>query len=297
VLSLITACAATAFAWGEEGHRIVCRIAYEELTAGQRKEVDRLTKAYKTPPDTKLAIHSFPDACVFADEARSKERAAESSHDTTSPWLHFKPFNDWHFINVARTVKTIPADACADDCVLSGITKHAAMLKDGATDQERGEGLFFLGHWLGDVHQPLHVSYANDQGGNLIQPVTGDFYPIPKNFPLNLHAVWDGAIIRKAIAGPGWRVFADSLQKKITDAQRSEWLAVAPLGWAQESYEITTSKDVEYCKQTASGCKKFGTGRTLTAAYQDEFVDDVELRLQKAGARLAALIREGLEDH
>ena len=26
--------------------------------------------------------------------------------------------------------------------------------------------LKFLGHWIGDLHQPLHVSYADDKGGN-----------------------------------------------------------------------------------------------------------------------------------
>ena len=294
VSSLIAVCAANAFAWGEEGHRIVCRIAYQELTADEQKEVDRLTKAYQVPPDTRLKIHSFPDACVFADEARSNERTAEKNGDTDSPWLHYKDFNDWHFINVARSVKTIPEEACKDDCVLTGIAKHAARLKSGANDQERGEGLFFLGHWLGDVHQPLHVSYADDQGGNKIEPVEGGFYPVPKKFPLNLHAVWDGAILRLAIADPGWREFADDLQDQITDAQRDQWLAAAPLAWAQESYDITTSKDVQYCKQTNSGCKKLGGGRTLGEDYQNEFLDPIELRLQKAGVRLARLIREGL---
>src|SRR5262249_22329532 len=92
LLSLIAAIAVNAFAWGEEGHRIVCRIAYDELTADQKKEVDRLTKAYQTPEDTRLSIKVFPDGCVFPDEARSQERAAEKNHVTDSPWLHFKPF-------------------------------------------------------------------------------------------------------------------------------------------------------------------------------------------------------------
>src|SRR5436305_415697 len=98
VLSVIAACVSSAFAWGEDGHRIVCRIAYQELTPAQRKEVDRLTRAYKTPADTRLKITGFPDGCVFADEARSNERAAEKAGSADSPWLHFKPFNDWHFI-------------------------------------------------------------------------------------------------------------------------------------------------------------------------------------------------------
>src|SRR5262249_61763846 len=133
-------------------------------------------------------------------------------------------------------------------CVLSGIAKHSAMLKDGATDQERGEALFFLGHWLGDVPQPLHVSFASDQGGNLVQPITRDFYPIPKTFPLSLHSVRDRGIIRKALADSGWRALADNLQKKITDAQRTEWLAVAALRWGEEASRLTPARGVVYGK-------------------------------------------------
>src|SRR5882757_4897946 len=67
VLFLITASVSNAFAWGEEGHRMVCRIAWLSLSPDDQKEVDRLTKAYKTPPNTRLQISSFPDTCVFAD--------------------------------------------------------------------------------------------------------------------------------------------------------------------------------------------------------------------------------------
>jgi len=294
VLFLITVGTSNAFAWGEEGHRMVCRIAYLSLSPDDQKEVDRLTKAYKTPPGTRLTISSFPDACVFADEARTQARDAEKAGSTTSPWLHFKGFSNWHFLNTARTVKKIPESSCHDDCVLTGITTHSGMLKNGTTDQERAEGLIFLGHWAGDIHQPLHVSYADDLGGNHIKPVTGGFYPIPTSYPLNLHAVWDGSIIRIMIADAGWRAFADGLHSKITDKQKTAWSTSTPLAWAQESYDITTLAGVEYCKKTNAGCESFGTGRELTKTYQDKFAKDVDLRLQKAGTRLAMLIHEAL---
>lgn len=293
---LITLCSANVFAWGEEGHRMVCRIAYLSLSPEDQKEVDRLTKAFQTPPDTRLVIGSFPDTCVFPDEARSKAKAAVDAKSTDSPWLHYKGFANWHFLNVARSVKKIQEKACNNDCVLTGITTHSAMLKTGATDQDRAEGLIFLGHWLGDIHQPLHISFANDQGGNFIQPVTGGFYPIPAKYPLNLHSVWDGSIIRIMIAEPGWRAFADDLHSKITDKQRAAWMKTDHVGWAQESYDITTSPDVQYCKKEKAGCEPIATpGRELTKAYQDEFANDVELRLQKAGTRLAAMIHEALK--
>lgn len=296
VLFLAAVCVPNAFGWGQEGHRIVCRIAYQSLTDAERQEVDRLTHAYKLPDDADLEINSFPDACIFADAARVKVRDAQKAGSTDSPWLQYKDFNDWHFLNVARSVRSIPEDACDNDCVLEGIAQHSKMLKSGATDQERGEGLFFLGHWLGDVHQPLHVSYSDDQGGNTVQPVSGGFYPVNPKFPLNLHAVWDSGMIRIAIKKPGWRRFADRLQKRIKEEKKTGWLDSEPLDWAQESYDITRSRKVQYCRPTNTSCQSFGQGRMLTAKYQKEFLDDVELRLQKAGTRLAALISEALAE-
>jgi hypothetical protein len=39
LLSLLV-CASNAFAWGADGHRIVCRIAFDLLTPAEQKEVD-----------------------------------------------------------------------------------------------------------------------------------------------------------------------------------------------------------------------------------------------------------------
>src|SRR4051812_13770660 len=118
VLALLIVSASNAFAWGQEGHRIVCRIAYDLLTTQEKGKVDTLTKAYKTPPGTELQIHSYPDACIFPDEARAKAVKAEKDHVKDSPWLHFSQFNKQHFLNVDRNTKTIPASACHDDCVI-----------------------------------------------------------------------------------------------------------------------------------------------------------------------------------
>lgn len=300
-LALLLVCSPSAFAWSSEGHRIVCRIALDLLTPAEKQKVEDLTKHYKTPPGTELKIESYADACVFPDEARSKAVQAEKDKVADSPWLHFSKFNKQHFLNVDRNTKTIPASACHDDCVISGIESEAAAVKSAADDQERAEALIFLGHFVGDVHQPLHVSFESDQGGNLIRPVTGGFYPIPPKRPnqteepqLNLHSVWDGAIIRKAMGTESWKAFADHLEKKITHAERTKWTATKPLEWAQESFDITTEKDMEYCKEDSAGCESFGQGRVLGSKYQHEFAGVVDKRLQQAGARLAAEIHEAL---
>eukprot|EP00339_Tiarina_fusa_P020411 CAMPEP_0117023664 /NCGR_PEP_ID=MMETSP0472-20121206/17642_1 /TAXON_ID=693140 ORGANISM="Tiarina fusus, Strain LIS" /NCGR_SAMPLE_ID=MMETSP0472 /ASSEMBLY_ACC=CAM_ASM_000603 /LENGTH=193 /DNA_ID=CAMNT_0004729855 /DNA_START=348 /DNA_END=926 /DNA_ORIENTATION=- len=48
--------------------------------------------------------------------------------------------------------------------------------------------LSFLTHFLGDSHQPLHVAYAIDEGGN-------DFTVEYDGSCTNLHSVWDSRLI------------------------------------------------------------------------------------------------------
>lgn len=291
---LMVLLAPSAFGWGEDGHRIVCRIAYQSLTSAERKEVDRLLAAYDAPPGADTLGKGYPDACIFADEARRKAGDAKKAKDESSPWFRFNEFNNWHFLNVPRDTRGIEEQSCNDDCVLKGIAKHSDMLKNGATDQERAEGLIFVGHWIGDTHQPLHISFSDDQGGNKVEPITGGFFPIPQRFPLNLHSIWDSGMLRKMVPGGGWKAFADKQEGKIKDEDRDVWVDSKPLEWVQESYDITVRPETMYCRWKGGSCESFGKGRVLEAGYLQESDDRVIVRLQQGGARLAEVIREGL---
>jgi hypothetical protein len=280
--------ASSALAWGPDGHRTVCQIAYELLdTDAQRAEVDRLTKAYQLPNGLP-GYTSFPEACTFADRARGNAASG------TAGWGQFTQFDNWHFLNVPRTVKHVAVSFCNDDCVVHAIEFHSSQLGQlTAGDQKRAEALIFLGHWVGDIHQPLHISYKDDKGGNDIK-IQSTFFTNP-----NLHSVWDSGFIGhdEGSAANAWTAFADRLKKAITAAQQTAWLAVtAPIDWADESYAITTTKDVKYCRFAASGasCNAIKGARKIANPYQTEFQPDVEQRLQQAGVRLAALLRQNL---
>ncbi|HKO59070.1 MAG TPA: S1/P1 nuclease [Thermoanaerobaculia bacterium] len=280
--------APAALAWGPDGHRIVCRIAYDLLDESQQQEVDRLTDLYTMPDDTPRPS-SFPHACIFADDARAKAR------DGVEGWTRFNRFNDWHFLNVPREVRHVGDEFCDDDCVTFAIGFHEERLgRKTLGDQKRAEALFFLGHWVGDVHQPLHVSFSDDLGGNNIKPIHGGLYKSK-----NLHSVWDSGILMTAEGEDGWRVFADRLAEEIGGEQQSAWTAdMKPIAWAEESYAITTSKPVDYCEWVSGDegdwCRPEHHIRTLKQAYQDRFDKTVEERLQMAGVRLAELIRSSL---
>ena len=280
LLGLILA-APQALAWGEDGHRIVCRIAYLLLDDADQETVRRATEAYERPDGKHIQFYT--DGCVFPDEARA------TALKGTAGWERFNQFKNWHFINVPRTTLQIQDSFCANDCVLEGIRFHAAALAAAANDQDRAEALFFLGHWIGDLHQPLHVSFQDDLGGNNIKPINGGFYRSN-----NLHSVWDSGIIKQGMGDEGWRIYADRLKDEITPAEMATWVAAGPVDWAQESYLLTTEGQLQYCEWGDDSCNAIAGGRTLDTDYQSEFQDDVEMRLKKAGTRLADRIHKAL---
>lgn len=271
-------------AWNGDGHRIVCRIAWQLLDQSRRTEVDRLTSTYRDPEGR--ALGTFWNACVFADDVRTRARR-------TSSWRRFALFESWHFANVPRTTTRLSAPPCQVPCVISAVDAHADSLRLATDDRSRSEALFFLSHWIGDLHQPLHIAFADDRGGNDIRPIQGDYYRVS-----NLHALWDSGLLGKLVASRPWPDVADSLALEITPAQRATWTQGSASDWAQESYNIVTSKSAQYCQWEviggASTCTSRLGARTLDAEYQREFGDDVATRLQQAGVRLAHIVQESL---
>jgi S1/P1 Nuclease len=106
-------------------------------------------------------------------------------------------------VNLPRDADGLEEDPCplATECVVSAIEQNLAVLSSSsASEQQRLEALKYLGHWVGDVHQPLHVSFEDDRGGNEVG-ISGGLC----NW--NLHAVWDRGIIEQALPGPGATTF------------------------------------------------------------------------------------------
>lgn len=300
-LFLTVAFAADAFAWGGDGHVIVCRIGFLELenVPGAQERIDALAALYRDPDGNPVA--GFAEGCRFPDFAR-----IQVDEPSKPKWAKaFRQFNQWHFLNVPRETFAISLADCKENCILKGIAYHTkGLTMPGLSENQHAQALLFLGHWLGDIHQPLHVSFESDRGGNSVLVTQDSFYERFKPRPgeteraVNLHSVWDGRIIGKMRGTRSVEEFAQELQSAITDAQREQWRASTPLDWAQESYDITTAIDVDYCEwepgANGEACTSEPQERKLTESYQDEFDDVVKQRLQQAGVRLAAQLRKAL---
>ncbi|HMC92156.1 MAG TPA: S1/P1 nuclease, partial [Allosphingosinicella sp.] len=271
-------------AWGPDGHHTVCAIAYRNLTHVAKAEVDRLIAADHHYP-------SFAAACTWADEVRtSLGRAGE------------------HFANYPRSLASVTSPACptAGPCVISAIDADLQTLHASGSDDRRAAALKWVGHWFGDIHQPLHISFADDKGGNSIQ-VSGAC----AGSHSNLHSTWDGCIIRERIFPHGGDPLANAdaaaatLDAAVTPAQRSAWLGAQPWQWAAESYAIAIRPETLYCVQQAGTCRYSPTQATytggaertqaLTPAYLDRAAPIVRDRLSRAGIRLADALNRALD--
>lgn len=272
-----------AAAWGDDGHKIICAIANSLLSEAQRNEVQRLVNLYR--PGEGTPYRYFTAACAFADVARANGQAGRSR-----TWARFKRFDNWHFMNVSRQANRATQADCHDDCVLKGIAQHRERLADPRLkDWERAEALILLAHWVGDIHQPLHVSYGDDLGGTNINRIKGDYYR-----SRNLHSVWDSGIINKARGRRDWLEYGKALMN-VDAVQRRSWESSSPLDWANESYAIAIEQETDYCELRGGSCRSEGRTRTLTERYQHRFQPVVEVRLRQAGVRLAKVIAEALK--
>jgi hypothetical protein len=207
-----------------------------------------------------------------------------------------------HYVNLPRDALGFAEDPCplADKCVVSAIEEDLAVLSSSsASEQERLEALKYLGHWVGDVHQPLHVSFQDDRGGNEVD-VSGGLCS------WDLHAVWDGCIIEKGLPGDP-RSIAPDLLDKVADEDRATWRASRPIDWANESFAISVSPEVRCCVPTNSGCwyhprnEHLDQGEpervvVIDQAYIETNMPAVRVRLVKAGVRLGGLLNQALGD-
>jgi hypothetical protein len=142
-----------------------------------------------------------------------------------------------------------------------------------------------LGHWVGDIHHPLHVSFKDDLGGNKIS-VTGQCKG-------NLHAAWDSCLVQYAV-GPIATEAATDLLAAITPEMQSQWSASKPLDWANESFSITEAAPTQYCVIHDSSCDSVANNIIIGEAYLNANESVVKQQLQRAGVRLGKLLGEAL---
>jgi hypothetical protein len=260
VVLLGSAWAAPGAAWGPEGHRITGAIAERYLAPPARRAVREL-----------LDGRTLADVAFWADEVRGRPE-----YEWTRPL---------HYVNVPRdaTGVDVQRDCPGGLCVVQAIIDAARGLRDPhRSTGQRAEALKFLVHFVGDVHQPMHVAYGDDLGGNRL----------PLKFfdqETNLHRLWDSGLLRRRLGGTHWRRLSRTLIRESDDTQVASWASTLdPVPWADESLQITRRIYRELPRGPAA--------EALGEAYYRRNIDEVLRRLTMAGVRIAALLNTLLAD-
>lgn len=307
VFILATISSAGAFGWGCEGHQIVALIAAQHLTPQARAAVDQLLKANPIDPALRrfcqpVATDPMADSATWADDSKRVEKTGQ-----------------WHYLDIPRGVEQAdlmhycqpigdapPAgpDAGKDrpGCLFTALSYELAILKNrDLPSPQRATALRYLIHFIADLHQPLHTTTNDDQGGNC---TTITLFDDPK--PANLHGTWDYGIIAHYLK-----------QKNETPAQLAakldleyrkkgkHWLRQSPdfAGWIWEGHRVAEKTTYDRLRpklppapaENGPGCavekeKTSALGIHIDSRYADVAMPVIDKQLAKAGYRLAEVL-------
>ena len=233
--------------WGPTGHRATGKIAEKHLTRKAKRKIDKLLKG-----------ESLAFVSTYADQIKSDKK--------------YNKFYSWHYVN-------FPLDGNYEDSkknpkgdIITGISHCVKVLKDKESSEE--DKVFYLKmlvHFIGDLHQPMHIGQAEDKGGNTIQV---EWF----KRGTNLHRVWDENMIE------AWKMSYIELANNTKDLSKNQIKAIEKgtvLDWVYDTHKIT--------KKVYKSVK---VGENLRYRYSYVYFPVVRQQLQKGGIRLAKLLND-----
>jgi len=279
----------SAIGWSWNGHKIIADLSQSLLNL--------------TNPDviTKCLSRWFP-----ANESVSLSSIAHHPDQYKN-----NDFNAYHFMNLpgdpVNGTFIYDASTCPDGkCIIGAaglFAKRFATEVPKFSFSDNPSSLSFLVHFMGDIHQPLHVSYGSDVGGNKINVTLFGKHA-------NLHSIWDGGMMEYYIGNLtgepcgypqkscNWTIFSEFLKKEMT--------ANMPLvrGWqkfpsfssiGEDSFKIVNSNCYSYLREKKRHMLQ--SPIELGLEYFTENFPIVRQRLMMAGARLAIVLQSTCAKH
>jgi hypothetical protein len=238
--------------WGMTGHRVVGEIAESYLTSKARKAIKEI-----------LGDESLAMASNWADFIKS-----DSNFNYISPWHYINLKAGMSFNDVqTRLLQDTSADV---------YTKTNFVISELKNKQLPGDKklmyLRLLIHFVGDIHQPLHVGRPDDAGGNRIRVLWF-------NDSTNLHSVWDEKL--PEFQKLSYTEFAAAINHT-TKAQRTAWQKQPMTEWFFESYQIAQQLYDEITRPN----------QRLGYRYNFDHLETMNQQLLKGGVRLAGILNE-----
>lgn len=267
----LAAMSTPALAWGEYAHRMIGGIAAAELTPRARAEVRRIL-AHSSAVDTpNCPMNSLQDAAYWPDCVRSLPERFNFSFA-------------WHYQNIDVCKPFDMAAKCPDgNCVTAQIPIQLAIAADRkASPAARAQALAFVVHFVGDMHQPLHIGEKNDRGGNDVVAAYGAKAPER----MNLHRIWDSELAERALTEPPaitpWSP---------TAAQRRDFARGTVTDWARQSWDLSRTIAYPELRDFPDTCPaKSDIRARIDETYVTAATPTVRLQVERAGVRLAMLL-------
>jgi len=239
--------------WGMEGHRLIVRIAEGLLSRAAREDI----AATLAPGESLVELASW------ADEVRKLRKETEPWHYVDIP-LNSAGF-DWK------------RDCPEGNCVVGKIADFRKIWRDPrASATTRREALLFLVHFVGDLHQPLHCVDMDRWGNDVPVRFRGEH--------MNLHALWDTALLKQM---PEEEQLFSKLSQAIRWEPLMKWSQGTIEDWANESFHIAQQTVYGLLPTAASG-----ETREIGQSYERAAQPVIELQLEKAAVRVAAILNE-----
>ncbi|KAL8052876.1 hypothetical protein ABFX02_05G033900 [Erythranthe guttata] len=258
--------------WGYDGHIAICRIAQARLSKTASLAVRRLLPAH--------ANGDLGLLCPWADRIK----------------MHYPWSADLHFINTPDNLCTYDytrdckgRDGVKNKCLAGAINNYTTQLINRHVKTNRynlTESLLFLSHFIGDIHQPLHVGFTSDKGGNTIRVTWFTRKQV-------LHHVWDTDLIRTDEGGFNASLLNNFIKKIEQEITENKWRYQVNR-WEACSNNQTTCPNIYAAESIKAACdwayKGVHRGSILKELYFQTRSPVVEMRLAQAGVRLAATL-------
>ena len=264
ILLVLCACAYSvpAWSWGQEGHRIIAKIAYDNMTRKARKNADKI-----------LGKGGIVYWANWPDEIKSDTIYPRSLKDG---W-HYQDFPGGMSDSlVADALVHYPAEGGNLFMALDSLVKVQRDKVQGTkykvqSTWNRAHLLRFIIHLSGDRYCPMHMAHMDDKGGNAVKM---------KWFgrETNLHSVWDGKLIESQ--GYSYTEYAQKLENEYAH-RKKDVLRASDEQLLTESYHVT--EDIYRYQETWDG---------NTYHYIYRWRQPMEWQLYVAGIRLAKLLNE-----
>lgn len=240
VLSILTP--TRSFAWGKKGHNLVAEVAFNYLDENTKKIVLQY-----------LDGMTIQEASTWMDDIKS-----DHSLD------YMKPL---HYINADKGQNISINNG---DNIIGALTKTINELKNykSLSKEDVKIKICILFHLIGDLHQPLHVGYGEDKGGNTFQI----------NFNgrgTNLHSFYDSGIIEYK----GLTLQQCLKSKSYSKSESTDIGKINIIDWANQSRSYL---DTIYNTD----------GHKVDEIYIDKNYIIIQDQILKAGIRLSSLLKD-----